>query len=126
MDDDLKKIMAKNIRRYLEITNKTQRAMCKDLDFKENTVSDWLSAKTYPRIDKIEKMAIYFGCQKSDLIEEPPTYYTDPETARLAQLLHDNPQYKVMFDSTKDLDAESVQKIIDFIKYQRHLEGYDD
>ena len=55
-----------------------------------------------------------------------PIYYTDPETARLAQLLHDNPQYKVMFDSTKDLDAESVQKIIDFIKYQRHLEGYDD
>jgi transcriptional regulator with XRE-family HTH domain len=57
---------------------------------------------------------------------DEPTYYTDPETARLAQLLHDNPQYKVMFDSTKDLDAESVKKIIEFIKYQRHLEGYDD
>lgn len=55
-----------------------------------------------------------------------PKYYTDPETARLAQLLHDNPQYKVMFDSTKDLDAESVKKIIEFIKYQRHIEGYDD
>lgn len=59
-------------------------------------------------------------------VENSDGYYTNPETAELAQMLHDNPQYKVMFDATKDLDPESVKKIIDFIKYQRHLEGHED
>ena len=66
---EMKKIMAYNISYYLSVTGRTQRQMCKDLGLKENTVSDWLNAKTYPRIDKIEKMAIYFNCKKSSLIE---------------------------------------------------------
>ena len=40
------------------------------MNFKEMTFSDWVNAKTYPRIDKIEKMAQYFGIEKSDLIEK--------------------------------------------------------
>lgn len=54
------------------------------------------------------------------------TYYLDPETAALAQELKNRPEFRVMFDSTKDLDPESIKKIVDFIKYQRHLEGLDD
>ena len=54
------------------------------------------------------------------------TYYLDPETALLAQELKNRPEFRVMFDSTKDLDPESIKKIVDFIKYQRHLEGLDD
>jgi len=34
------------------------------------TFSDWVNAKTYPRIDKIELMANYFGISKADLVEE--------------------------------------------------------
>lgn len=34
------------------------------------TFSDWINAKTYPRIDKIELMANYFGIEKSDLVED--------------------------------------------------------
>ena len=32
--------------------------------------SDWVNAKTYPRIDKIELMANYSGISKSDLVED--------------------------------------------------------
>ena len=31
---------------------------------------DWIKAVTYPRIGKVEAMANYFGCEKSDLIED--------------------------------------------------------
>mgnify|MGYP000250745067 len=34
------------------------------------TFSDWVNAKTYPRIDKIELMANYFGVTKADLVED--------------------------------------------------------
>lgn len=65
-----KEIMAQNIRYYLKKYGKTQKEICKDLGFKETTFSDWVNAKTYPRIDKIEKIANYFHVQKADLVEE--------------------------------------------------------
>lgn len=65
-----KKIMAKNIRHYMAINNVTQTQVCNTLGFKMPTFSDWINAKTYPRIDKIELMANYFGITKADLVED--------------------------------------------------------
>lgn len=65
-----KEIMANNIRYYMNINNVTQTELCNTLGFKMPTFSDWVNAKTYPRIDKIELMANYFGISKSDLVEE--------------------------------------------------------
>lgn len=66
-----KEIMAKNIRRYMEQKNVSRTDICKALDIKYTTFCDWINAKTYPRIDKIEMMANYFGIEKSDLVESP-------------------------------------------------------
>lgn len=44
--------------------------LCADLGFKYSTVSEWLKARKYPRIDRIEMLANYFGILKSDLIED--------------------------------------------------------
>lgn len=65
-----KETMAKNIKRYMDITGVSAADMCKVLGVPQSTFSYWLNAKTYPRIDKIEKMANYFGIKKSDLVEE--------------------------------------------------------
>ena len=65
-----KEIMAKNIRHYMSIFNVTQTEICNTLGIKMPTFSDWVNAKTYPRIDKIELMANYFGISKADLVEE--------------------------------------------------------
>ena len=37
---------------------------------KYTTFTDWVKGNAYPRIDKIELMADYFGISKSDLVEE--------------------------------------------------------
>ena len=50
--------------------DKTRNDICDDLGFKYTTFSDWVNGKKYPRIDKIEMMANYFGVEKSDLIED--------------------------------------------------------
>lgn len=71
MDDRSSKvILAKNIRHYMELNNKTRNEMCKALGVKYTTFTDWVNAKTYPRIDRIEQMAEYFGIGKSELLEE--------------------------------------------------------
>ena len=63
-------VMARNIKYYLKANDVTQTEMCNTLGFKMSTVSDWMHARTYPRIDKIEMMANYFGIEKSDLVEK--------------------------------------------------------
>lgn len=65
-----KKIMAQNIKYYMAIQNKNNTQICQTLGFSMSTFSDWIHARTYPRIDKIELMANYFGIEKSDLVEE--------------------------------------------------------
>lgn len=65
-----KQIMADNIAYYMSVKGIDRNQLCDDLNFKYSTVSEWLAAKKYPRIDKIEIMADYFGISKSDLIEE--------------------------------------------------------
>lgn len=65
-----KQIMADNILYYMNLNNKTRNDLCKDLGFKYTTVTGWLAGEKYPRIDKIEIMANYFGIQKSDLVEK--------------------------------------------------------
>lgn len=65
-----KQIMANNIKKYMELNNKTRNDICNDLHLAYTTFSDWINAKKYPRIDKIEMLANYFGIEKSDLVEE--------------------------------------------------------
>lgn len=65
-----KEIMAKNIQYYLDKKGIDRNEMCSDLGFKYTTVSNWLQGNKYPRIDKIEMMARYFGINKADLVEE--------------------------------------------------------
>ena len=65
-----KETMAKNIKRLMALNQVNATDVCTALGFKAPTFSDWVNAKTYPRIDKIEAMSNYFGVSKAGLVEE--------------------------------------------------------
>lgn len=65
-----KEIMAENIKYYMARKGVNAAEVCSALGFKTNTFSDWVTAKSYPRIDKIEMMANYFGISKAMLVED--------------------------------------------------------
>lgn len=65
-----KGIMAENIKRYMEKKGINAKQLAEILDFPYTTVLSWVNAANYPRIDKIEQMADFFGVKKSDLIED--------------------------------------------------------
>lgn len=67
-----KETLAKNLKHYMEKTGKTQKELAKVAGVSEPTFSYWINAIKYPRIDKIQALADYFGILKSDLIEEKP------------------------------------------------------
>lgn len=117
-----KEIMAKNIKRYMESRGVDRNKICADLGIKYTTFSDWINAKTYPRIDKIELIANYFGVSKSDLVEDlntpsPAGYYTDPEVAQYAEELRTNPNMRLLFSAAKDISKEDMEKAVEFVEF---------
>lgn len=65
-----KEVFAKNLRRYMEMKEISQKELAVIVGVSAPTINEWIKAKKYPRIDKIEILSDYFGCLKSDLIEE--------------------------------------------------------
>lgn len=65
-----KNIFANNLKRYMALKGKRRKDICNDLGISYYTLTDWVNGKKYPRMDKVELLANYFGILKSDLIEE--------------------------------------------------------
>ena len=65
-----KEIFAKNLLYYVDLSGRDQREIAKIVGVAPSTFNEWVKGKKYPRIDKIEILANYFGILKSDLIEE--------------------------------------------------------
>jgi repressor LexA len=64
------KVMATNIKRFLNLNNMERMDLSELIGEPYTTVCSWITEKNYPRIDKIEKMAQVFGISKADLVEE--------------------------------------------------------
>ena len=67
---DNKNIFAENLNYYMDLHQKSRREVSEALDVSYYTFTDWVKGKKYPRMDKVEMLANYFGILKSDLIEE--------------------------------------------------------
>lgn len=111
-----RQIMAQNIIKYMERDNVKATDVCKTLGFKQNTFSDWVNAKTYPRIDAIEKLANYFHISKAELVEDiNKGYYQDITTASLAQEIFESKEMRLLFDAAKDSKPEDLQMAADLL-----------
>lgn len=82
-----KEIFAKNLVYYVERSGRTQRELAEVAGVAASTFNDWTKAKKYPRIDKIEILANYFGIQKSDLIEEKLTAQKEKDNEAMASII---------------------------------------
>nr|DAL90274.1 MAG TPA: Repressor protein CI [Caudoviricetes sp.] len=96
-----KETMAKNLKYYMEKTGKTQKELATVAGVSEPTFSYWINGIKYPRIDKIQKLADYFGILKSDLIEEKVT----PEMQKNSDTMVD-----ITVRIASDIDFRNVVK----------------
>ena len=67
---DNKDIFASNLKRYMELQGKSRNDISRALGISYYTITDWVNGKKYPRMDKVELLANYFGIPKSYLIED--------------------------------------------------------
>lgn len=71
-----KQTLKKNLNNLIIKSGKTRKEICTETGIGYSTFTEWANGRSYPRIDKIELLARYFGCDKSDLIEESQPSHT--------------------------------------------------
>ena len=73
--------------------------------------------------DKIAKLAEVLKISPSVIMgwDEPehPSYYDDPEIQELADFMHKNPEYKVLFDASKNVKKEDIEFVREFMDRMR-------
>ena len=80
-----KSVISKNLTYYVERSGKTQKELSEIVGVATSTFNDWMKGKKYPRIDKIEILANYFGILKSDLIENKAEKKASPDELQLTE-----------------------------------------
>ena len=110
-------IMGKNIRRLLIEKDITRQELSDRLGVSYSTLTDWINGNTYPRIDSIERLANFFGVNKSDLVEEKQSeYFYDERTAELARELHRNPRLSVLMSASRKTKPEELEALIRIVE----------
>lgn len=108
-----KETMAKNLTYYVGISGKTQRELAEIVGVAASTFNDWMKGKKYPRIDKIEILANYFGILKSDLIEEKTEEHknmqknNDTLSGIIVRLRTDS-DFLSLVETLNDLDRDKI------------------
>lgn len=64
-------IFSANLKRYVTLSGKMHKDVAKAIGVCKGTFCDWMNGRSYPRMDKVQKLADYFGITKSDLVEKP-------------------------------------------------------
>lgn len=112
-----KDVLAKNLRKHMLRSGKDRRTISEELEVSYSTLTDWVNGKKYPRIDRIEALAKYFGVLKSDLIEDFEEIKKDND--RLASIivkLRTNKELLDVVERLMSLDKtklDSLRRLLD-------------
>ncbi len=128
-EEEFNKVFAKRLNYYLQEYEMTQIDLAKKLGVGTTSVSNWCRGIKSPRMDKIDAMCRIFHCRRSDLMEEAPEpeYYTNPETAKVAQEIFHNKELRGLFDTARDAspeDLRTVQTLLEALKKKERGDGY--
>lgn len=120
-EQDFYKLFARNLTYFMNLNQKTQADISKDLKINKATVSSWVNGTRVPRMDKVDLLCDYFNIKRSDLMEDKAekqdsNYYLDKDSAEAAQFLFENPEYKVLFDASRKVKKEDIDFVADMIK----------
>ena len=114
--------MFEKLRALLERDNIKMSELSRRTGIPYSTFTDWKAGRYVPKVDKLQKLADYFGVPLSYFTGEAPAedpadeyYYVDPQTRQLAEMLHKHPEYGVVFDALPDLAPQDAKIIIDMV-----------
>ena len=115
---DIKEIFSENLTYYINKSGKKAVDIAAAIGVSKGTFSDWKNQKSLPRTDKFDALCDYFGCSRSDLLEqrtEENEYFLNKEVAEIAQELYDNPDARALFSASRKLSKEDIEVVKNLI-----------
>ena len=96
--------------------------------------TDWKAGRYVPKYDKLKKIADYFGVsieyltqtENSPIVHadgQSPVYYTNEETAKVAQKVFDDPNYRILFDAASDAKPEDILMAAEMLRRFKEARG---
>ena len=67
---DSKDVFIHNLNTIMKDRRVSRKELAKGLNVPYTTLTDWCTGRIFPRVEKINMIADYFGIKKSDLLEE--------------------------------------------------------
>lgn len=125
MDERMRNQFAKNLRKYMELRDKTQADLYRYMHVSSATASDWCNGVKMPRADKLQSIANWLGVELAVLLgekEEPESYFLDDYARELAQFIHDNPEYRTAFSAARKVPPEDLEAIIAIINKNKGVQ----
>ena len=116
--EKLREIFAQKLSKLLTDSDMNQADLANMLGVSESTVGKWILKKALPRMSIIEKLSVIFNRPKAyfyDDSEGRQTYYLNPETAQLAQEIHDNPDLRILMDASRKLSPDDIKFVVDLV-----------
>ena len=103
-----KEIFSRNLQRYVSVSGDNQKVIAAAIGVSAGTFCDWMKGRAYPRMDKVQLLADYFGIKKSDLVEDAGDQEAaDSQEQKLLLLFHKVP------DDKKESFLKMLQLIIE-------------
>lgn len=94
-------IFSNNLNLFITRSGKEQKDVALALDFPPTTFNTWCVGKVVPPLGKIRKIADYFGCSVTDLIEP----------------LSQSRMVNIDFNNTiKDFDERQMSRLLEYAK----------
>ncbi|MFO3691815.1 S24 family peptidase [Staphylococcus felis] len=97
-------IIAKNIRRFLNDSNMSQKKLAELINIKPSTLSDYLNLRSNPSHGVIQRIADVFGVGKSDI---DTTYKDENDITSIYDQLTPPRQKRVLDFATEQLDEQN-------------------
>lgn len=104
----------------------TQDELAKHLKISRSAIGMYEKGLREPDYETLEIIADFFNVDIDYLLgrstkttyipQEEPSYYSNPETQKIAQEIFENPDLKMLFDTTKGCSPEDMKKVISMVK----------
>ena len=131
--------IGENIKKLRGIHDLTQKELAKIAGVSDKAVSTWEIGIKEPRMGAIQKIADYFGIQKSNIIEDNGidlifnsnneksgfvdlknnTIVVDNETRDIIDCLRNSPEMKILFSASIKATKEDILKAVRIIEALR-------
>ncbi|MDY6071317.1 MAG: helix-turn-helix transcriptional regulator [Bacilli bacterium] len=121
---NIKNNFARNLKYYIKIKKINRKEICNKLNIPASTLSDWINAKKFPRIESLEELAAFLNISELDLLEDKIGSKKFNEL-NIDDKLNNEDKTEILFNRYKENLTEYDKSLINCIILQR-IKLYDE